>query len=278
MSSSRNSAAGGLILALFSFIGLAQAVHAGPAPVSVTSPDGKVAIVIAVGDAGQLTWRASIDGKPVIEPSAMGIVVDGVNLGIGVDIQKTERYRVNETYSWYGGHRTGVNLANGARIALRHRASATAYVVEARASDDAVAFRVVVEGTGRRVPDAATSFRVPAGSIVWSHGLRDHYEALYERRTIEDLREGDWAAPPITVKLPGNAGYAAITEADLRNYAGMALQADGRGGLLEKLGHDHPPGYPYTLRFGEDNARRLAVAAPVDGTNHHALARRDRRS
>ena len=139
------------------------------------------------------------------------------------------------------------------------------YVVDARAFNDAVAFRIVVEGTGRRVPDAATSFQLPAGSILWSHGLRDHYEALYERRRIDDVREGEWAAPPITVKLPGSAGYAAITEADLRNYAGMALQADGRGGLHEKLAHDHPPGYPYTLRFGEDNAKRLAVAAPIDG-------------
>jgi alpha-glucosidase len=54
-------------------------------------------------------------------------------------------------------------------------------------------------------------------------------------------------------------------EADLRNYAGMALQADGQRGYRERLGHSHPPGYPYTLRFGEENAKRLAAAAPVDG-------------
>ena len=161
--------------------------------------------------------------------------------------------------------RRPINHANGARITIRHRTSTTAFVVDARAFDDAVAFRIVVEGTGRRVPDAATSFRLPAGSILWSHGLRDHYEALYERRRIEDVGEGEWAAPPITVKLAGRRGYAAITEADLRNYAGMALQADGRGGFREKLAHDHPPGYPYTLRFGEDNAKRLAVAAAVEG-------------
>jgi alpha-glucosidase len=265
MSSKRNSVRSAPRLALVGLVGLLAPVSAGAAPVSVASPDGRVVIVIEVGDAGHLVWRATLDGKPAIDLSPLGIIVDGVDLGSGVQIRKADRYRVDETYSWYGVHRTGVNRANGARIVLRHRTSATTYAVDARASDDAVAFRVVVEGTGRRVPDAATSFRLPAGSIVWSHGLRDHYEALYERRSIEDMREGDWAAPPITVKLPGNAGYAAITEADLRNYAGMALQADGRRGLREKLGHDHPPGYPYTLRFGEDNAKRLAVAAPVDG-------------
>jgi alpha-glucosidase len=246
-------------------IGLLPAVPAGAAPVSIASPDGKVTIVIDVGRDGRLVWRATLDGRVVIEPSRMGILVDSVDLGIGVEVGKTDRYRVDEKYRWHGVHSTAVNRANGARITLRHRASATTFTVDARAAHDAVAFRIVVEGTGRRVPDAATSFRIPDGSVVWSHGLRDHYEALYQRRPIEDLHEGEWAAPPVTVKLPGNAGYLAITEADLRNYAGMALQADGQRGLRERLGHDHPPGYPYTLRFGEDNARRLAVPASIDG-------------
>jgi alpha-glucosidase len=232
----------------------------------VTSPNGKIAIAIDVGADGRLTWRATMDRRAIIEPSPLGLIVDRVDLGRGVELRKSDPYRVDETYAWYGVHSTAVNRANGARITLRHAASETLYVVDARAFDDAVAFRIVVDGSGRRVPDAATTFRIAAGSIVWSHGLRDHYEALYERRRIEDVPEGDWAAPPITIKLPDDAGFAAITEADLRNYAGMALQADGQGGFREKLGHDHPPGYPYTLRFGADNAKRLAVAAPIEGS------------
>ena len=55
-------------------------------------------------------------------------------------------------------------------------------------------------------------------------------------------------------------------EANLRNYAGMALQSDGNRVFRERLGHSHPPGYPYTLRYGEENAKRLAVPAPIEGT------------
>jgi alpha-glucosidase len=245
--------------------GLLSVAGAMAAPVSIASPDGKIAIVIDVGDRGRLIWRATLDGKPVIETSSLGIVVDGTDLGNGAEIQKTDRYQVDEKYSWYGLHSTVVNKANGAKITVRHRSTTTAYVIDVRAADDSVAFRIEVPGTGRRVPDAATTFRLPAGSLVWSHGLRDHYEALYEKRSIEALPAGEWAAPPVTARLPGNAGYAAITEANLRNYAGMALQADGHGALREKLAHDHPPGYPYTLRFGDENARRLAAAAPIEG-------------
>ena len=247
-------------------VAVALPAVASAAAVSVSSPDSKVSIVIDVDQSGHLVWRATGAGGSVIETSALGIVVDGSDLGAGVEIQKGDRYRVDESYAWYGVHSTAVSKANGARVTVLHRASRTTFTVDTRAFNDAVAFRIVVDGKGRRVPDAATTFKLPLESIVWSHGLRDHYEALYEKRRIADLPEGEWAAPPITVKLPGNRGYAAISEADLHDYAGMALQADGRGVLREKLGHDHPPSYPYTLRYGDENAKRLAVAAAIEGT------------
>jgi alpha-glucosidase len=253
-------------IALIALAGLLTSATVFAAPVTVASPDAKVAIVIDVDKTGRLIWRATMNRAPVIETSPLGIVVDGVDLGNGVEIQKTNRYNVDEKYPWFGIHSTAVNKASGARVTVRHRSSGQSFTVEARAFNDAVAFRIIADGTGRRVPDAATGFRLPADSTIWSHGLRDHYEALYEKRRVLDLPEGDWAAPPITAQLPGDRGYVAITEADLRGYAGMALQADGRGLLREKLAHDHPPGYPYTLRFGEANAKRLAVAAPVEGT------------
>ncbi|HSL22439.1 MAG TPA: glycoside hydrolase family 97 N-terminal domain-containing protein [Vicinamibacterales bacterium] len=234
-------------------------------PVSVASPDGKTAISLWVEPGGRLSWRARRNGHDVIEASPLGIVVDGVHLGQGAAIESAHSYNVDERYAWRGVHAEAINRANGARIVTGHTASATRYVIDVRVFDDGVAFRIEVPGSGRRVPDAAAGFRLPRGTLVWFHRLRDHYEGTYERWTIEDLREGEWAAPPVTLKLPESRGYAAIMEADLRDYPGMALQADGANGLLERLAHSHPPGYPFTLRFGEEEARRLAVAASIDG-------------
>ena len=146
--------------------------------------------------------------------------------------------------------------AEGARVQVRHPDSQTDYTIDVRVADDGVALRFVVPGKGSRVPDAAMSFRIPAGATVWSHGLRDHYEALYEKKGIEQVPEGEWAAPPVTFKLAAGGGYASIMESNLRNYAGMALQSDGRRGYFERLGHSHPPGTP--TRFA--TARRTLDA------------------
>jgi alpha-glucosidase len=244
---------------------IAYATAAGP--VTIKSPDGRIALEIGTGDRGQaLVWSATMGGKPVIERSPLGIRVDGVALDQGVEVQKVDQYDVDEKYPWRGVHAVAVNRTRGARVTVRHLATSISYVVDARASNDSAAFRIVVSGTGRRVPDAGVGFKFPAGSVIWSHDLGDHYEALYKERRIEELPAGEWAAPPITVKLPGGQGYAAISESDLKNYAGMALQADGKGWLFERLGHDHPPNYPFVLRFGKENQARLSAAAAVEGT------------
>ena len=234
-------------------------------PVQLSAPRKQLGISVA-SVAGRLTWTVTLTGKAVIEPSDLGIVVDGEDLGRGTVITRAENYRVDEKYPWRGVHSEAVNRANGARIQVRHSATKASYTVDVRASDDSAALRFIVPGRGSRVPDAGMSFKVPAGSIVWSHGLGDHYEAVYERRRIEEVPDADWAGPPITFKLPGGTGFAAISEANLRNYAGMALQADGQRGYRERLAHSHPPNYPFKLRYGDVNVKRLLAPAAIDGT------------
>ena len=109
------------------------------------------------------------------------------------------------------------------------------------------------------------AFSFPAGSTVWYHDLEGHYEDTYDRKEIEDVAEGDWAAPPLTAQLPDGAGYASVTEAGLSNYAGMALQADRRGVFQARLGHAVPASYPYRLRYPALEVLRLATPAKISG-------------
>ncbi|RPI17267.1 MAG: glycoside hydrolase, partial [Acidobacteriales bacterium] len=177
-------------------------------------------------------------------------------------------FQINETYPWHGVKSTAVNQCNGVRIPLEHDLSSTSYTLEVRVFNDGVAYRHVIPGAEGvpRVPDEYSTFVVPSGSTVWFHGMDGHYEAPYEKKDISEVQPGTWGGPPLTFKLPGGAGYASITEANLVNYAGMALEADGRRGWVVGLGHRHPLNYPFELRYGREEGKRLGRAAAINGT------------
>jgi len=242
--------------------------HGAPAAAAndftLASPDGRVLYRLSA-EGGRLAYTVTLGTAPVIESSAAGIVVDGINLGDDVEAGKAEPYRVNESYPWNGPHAIAVDRCNGLRIALLHRRSHTAYTLEVRAYNDGVAFRYVVPGEGTRVPDEATAFRPPEGSTLWYHGLEDHYEAQHARKSLRAVPPGGWLAPPVTFELPRGAGFASITEGGLRHYSGMVLQGDGAGTLLARLGHAVPASYPFRLRYGQD-VKRMKESAVITGT------------
>jgi alpha-glucosidase len=234
--------------------------------VSIASPDGKVKFQILLLERSQLSYRVTFKNRPVIENSQLGIIVDGVDLGQGVEAGRVERYRLNERYAWRGVHAEATDRCNGAKLSLKHAQSRTGYKLEVRAFNDGISFRFIVPGDGQpRVPDESTAFTLPAGSTAWYHDFEGHYEGIHARRAIAEVKAGEWAAPPLTIKLPNGAGYASITEAALINYAGMGLQADGKSGFSLRLGHAHPPSYPFRLRYAAD-VERLKQPAAISGT------------
>jgi alpha-glucosidase len=237
-----------------------------PNNIRVTSPDGGIRFEILLREQSRLSYRVTFRNKTVIEASPLGIVIDGVDLCRGVQTGGVERYRLNERYARRGVRSESVNHCNGARISLKHADSRAVFTLDARAYNDGVAFRFVAQGDEKpRVPDETTGFTLPAGSIAWYHDFEGHYEGMHSRKEIEEAQAGAWAAPPLTLKLPGGAGYASITEAALMNYAGMGLQADGRRGFNLRLGHAHPASYPFRLRYAAD-VERLTKPAAIAGT------------
>lgn len=233
---------------------------------NLKSPNGAVQISLHSSPTGKLTYEISRQGTPVIETSEIGIVVDGVNLAEGAQIGKVQRYRTNEKYPWNGAHAIAVDNSNGARISIRPSKGKKPFAVEVRVFNDGVAFRYIVPaGQAPQVPDEATTFRLPTGSTVWYHGIRGHYEGVYAKKAISEVPAGEWAAPPLTFELPNGGGYGSITEGALTNYAGMGLQADGKLGFAARLAHAQPASYPFTLRYGEEEAKRLSAPSVITG-------------
>jgi len=236
---------------------LARLAHRATDSAHVSSPSGAIALDLAYGP--QLTFSVTFRGRSVIEPSPLSMLVDGVDLAQEITAGKVAVYHGNDRFPTRGVHAEAADRFRGARIALPNCS------LDVRAFDDGIAFRWVVPGAGSRVPDEATAFVLPEGSTVWYHDLNGHYEGTHTKKAISEVAAGDWAAPPLTFKLPGGAGYASITEAAVIDYAGMALQANGQRGFVTRLGHAHPASHPFTLRYGDAEAARLAQPAAVTG-------------
>jgi alpha-glucosidase len=238
------------------------------ADVTVASPDGRVQFVLSANAAGRLEYTVTFNSKNIVDPSPLGIVVDGADLAAEAQIGKTESYSVNETYPWYGPHSTAVDHCNGVKVALTQAKTGAPYTLEIRAYNDGIAFRHLVPGAGSRTPDEATVFRVPAGSVIAPQNYVSGYEGLYPWRTttntIEGMMDGEWTQPPFTFVLRDRSAYAAITEGALVNYSGMVFQSDAASALHARLGHAEPPTFGFRTRYAKD-VERLSHPAKIDG-------------
>jgi alpha-glucosidase len=238
-----------------------------PLRLDIVSPNGNLRCILAI-EKEQLIMSADMNGRLIIEKSPILMSIDGICITKGTRTGKNINLGANQTYPLLGLHSVGINNYNGASISLEHITSGIKYSIEAKVFNDAVAFRIIVPGDRNsiRIPDESSVFKLPSGSTVWYHDLYMHYEGVHEKKLIDTIPAGQWAAPPLTFMLSGETVYAAITEANLVNYAGMALKTDGNNGFAVRLGHSHPPSYPYILRYSKEDVERLSKIAEVKGT------------
>lgn len=255
------------VLILTSLVSLSSSGFSAPPKHDIASPDGKLHCLITAEN-NQLALSVTLYGKIIIENSPLLMSVDGVSITSGAKAGKIRKFSANETYPLFGLHSVAKEIYNGASIAITHVKSGIKYTLEAKVFNDAVAFRFVVPGDNNslRIPDESTVFTFPKKSTVWYHDLYMHYEGVHTKKLIDTIPSGQWAAPPLMAKLAEDAGYVAITEANLVNYAGMALQSDGKNGFTLRLGHSHPASYPYVLRYKKEDVERLSKIAEVKGT------------
>src|SRR4051794_5657239 len=192
--------------------------------VTVAGPDGNVRFRLVRLDGDRLGYEVRFKGRPAVEPSRLGIAVDGVDLGQGAAVGTPEPYALDGKYPVLGGHAEAVARGNGIRVPVKHPKGGAGDTLDVRAFDDGVACRFLGPGAERpRGADEATAFTPPAGSTGWYHDWGGHYEGAHKQSAVSAVRAGQWVAPPLTARLPGRLGYVSITEAALVNYSGMAL-------------------------------------------------------
>ena len=231
----------------------------------VKSPGGEI-IFRLFQQKNQFYFNVSLANEAVVAPSPIDFSVDGTSLTTNISIQSTKRYKGNETYEVFGAHAKAVNSYNGIILYTSSGRTALEASLDIRVFNDGVAFRhKVISNRTAFAPQEKTVFNLPSRSALWYHDLYMHYEGVHIKRQIDSVEQGEWVAPPATFKSPGGI-YASITEASLVGYPGMALQANGKNGLVITLANEQPTSYPYKLRYTADDTLRLRQASKISGS------------
>ena len=127
----------------------------------------------------------------VIEPSRLGIMVDGTNLGDG---PASRRQRPSQS--------TKNTPAVESTQAINHCKGCRRYLQTGGKSDSSPGgaarlqrwrgIRYLVPGgqKDQRTADEVTSFTVPEGAFVWYHDFEGHYEGLHQKKEISQVQQG----------------------------------------------------------------------------------------
>jgi len=215
----------------------------------LNSPDGHLEIIFRTAG-GQLVYEVSFQGKPLIEPSALRLdLKDQAPLGQNVRIVSAATSQADETYHLVAGKASTVrNHFNALRVELEENTGpGRKFAMEARAYDDAVAFRYVVPQQPAlsefRLAKEGTEFRISKDPIIYAL-LLPNYRSMYESEFIKlsasSLSNQGGVASSVLVGLPllmevPSVAWMAITEANLRDYAAMYLTNPSGGWTSHKF-------------------------------------------
>jgi alpha-glucosidase len=250
-----------VLLTLLPSVALAQSGEA-----ALHSPNGQLAITFRTvtispgedGDArkvetvpagGQLVYQVTFHGKPVMEPSSLRLDLTGhPPLGANVRIAnfaaengKQENYRLitgkaSSVHDRYNALRLDVEEPTGRKLTM-----------EARAYDDAIAFRYVVPAQADlqefRLAKERTEFRISKDPFIYAMILpnfRSMYEGEFVKLSASSLSNQGGVEShmlvglPLLMEVPGVA-WMAITEADVRGYASMYVTNPSGGWASHKF-------------------------------------------
>lgn len=201
------------------------AAPAGAEEITAPSPDGKLKVIVSYDRSAPLTYRVEKEGKLVLAPSALGLSVEGKDLGARARANgPVTTATIREEYPIYGNHAVARNHCEQYSIPLK--ASGIPYVLQLRVYDDGVAVRYLARcKRPLRVDGDLTSWTIPKkATAYWSDYTLD-YESLHKKTTFGEIPFDQIVTVPFTAEVAGR--YISITEADCRTFPDMVLRRNG---------------------------------------------------
>lgn len=201
----------------------------------ITSPDGRIAVSVEADAGAGVTYAVTVDDKPLILPSAMGLAACGTSLQ-GATI--TGVWHSSHDKLWtapWGENKRHRNRYNEMSVAVRKPDKSMAFTLRFRAFDDGIAFRYeLAQPDSLAVTDELTEFRFAdeGHTMSWSiPGNFETYELQYREQPVARITD---ANTPFTFRT-GDGIFGAVHEAALYDWPEMVLRRDSAGVLKADL-------------------------------------------
>ena len=207
--------------------------------ITVTSPDENIKFWLSTDDNG-LYYKVSYKGTLMMDKSRMRLIFkEGGEFNHNLEVTSAKAERVTEDYELITGKASKVHSeSNRVVIPVKELGGSKRVLnIEVRVFNDGVAFRYVIPGQSQwqsvNITDELDSFNLTQNPLMTAL-LRMNYttshEGIYTRVNLKDLRADTLMDMPVLFEYPKGL-YMAITEAALRDYAGMYLMK--HNGVLE---------------------------------------------
>ena len=188
----------------------------------IISPDGRTRLSFVTGADGCMAYTVERDGRPLILPSALGLVAQERDLAGGFSVREIVKRSVNETWTQPWGENKILRDCHNEMTAVLKNDDGVLLTLRFRAFDDGVAFRYEWEVPDLdllTVTDELTEFRFAEDGVSWSiPGNFNTYELLYRELPVSAVEN---ANTPFTFRVDGT--YGSIHEAALYDFPEMNL-------------------------------------------------------
>ena len=188
----------------------------------IISPDGRTRLSFVTGADGCMAYTVERDGRPLILPSALGLVAQERDLAGGFSVREIVKRSVNETWTQPWGENKILRDCHNEMTAVLKNDDGVLLTLRFRAFDDGVAFRYeweVPDLDSLTVTDELTEFRFAEDGVSWSiPGNFNTYELLYRELPVSAVEN---ANTPFTFRVDGT--YGSIHEAALYDFPEINL-------------------------------------------------------
>ena len=192
---------------------------------TVTSPDGKLQVTINDND-GRATYAVTLDGRPMLLPSALGFKADFGDFTQGLKITNTtasqtdrcyEMRQVKKSHIHYEATLLTVSFENarGQQMSMEFSVSnndvAFRYLIPRQKGDNPKSAVILEEATAFSLPEGTTTFLTPqSGEMVGWERTKPSYEEEYKADAPMNVRSqyGKGYTFPCLFKVGGGAPEA----------------------------------------------------------------------